>query len=130
MATGLGAAQQTTSYTNRRGDTVTDTHSLQNGQYTNDRTVTAPNGNARTNDFTASRNSNGRLVISTRERGRMDDLPQKLPHMADTEIEPQLPARTAIPELIAVGVSKLFMASAQKHATALWQRRPTLLRET
>jgi hypothetical protein len=69
MATGLGTAQQTTSYTNRRGDTVTDTHSLQNGQYTNDKTVTAPNGNTRTNDFTASRNSNGRLVTSDTRTG-------------------------------------------------------------
>lgn len=53
-ATSVASAQQTSTSTNRRGDTVTDTHSLQNGQYTNDRSVTAPNGNTHTNDFAAS----------------------------------------------------------------------------
>lgn len=69
LLAGTLEAQQTSTYTNRYGDTVTDTRSLQNGQYTNDRTVTAPNGNTRTNDFTASRNSNGRVVTSDTHTG-------------------------------------------------------------
>ena len=73
LLTGISNAQQTTTRTNRNGDTVTDTRSLQNGQYTNDKTVTAPNGKTHTNDSTANRNSNGRLVTSdtrTRSNGR------------------------------------------------------------
>ena len=62
-------AQQTTTYTNRQGDTVTDSHGAQNGVYTNDKTVTAPDGATRTNDFTASRNSNGRPVTSDSRTG-------------------------------------------------------------
>ena len=69
VATVMAAAQQTTTWTNRRGDTVTDSRSLQNGQYTNDRTVTAPNGRTHSNDFTASRNSNGRVVTSDTKTG-------------------------------------------------------------
>jgi hypothetical protein len=68
-ALGTASAQQTTTYTNRRGDNVTDTRTLQNGQYTNDRTVTMPNGETRTNDFTASRDGNGRLVSSDTHTG-------------------------------------------------------------
>lgn len=66
-------AQQTTSYTNRWGDTVTDTRSRQNGTVTNDRTVTTPNGKTFTNDRTASRDSNGRPVVQdtrTRPNGK------------------------------------------------------------
>ncbi len=63
------SAQQTATYTNRRGDTVTDTRALQNGQYTNDKTVTAPNGSTHANDFTASRNANGRVVASDTRTG-------------------------------------------------------------
>lgn len=66
---GPGSAQQTSTWTNRRGDTVTDTRSLQSGAYTNDRTVTALNGRTHTNDFTASRNANGRLVTSDTRTG-------------------------------------------------------------
>lgn len=62
-------AQQTTTYTNRRGDTVTDTHSRQNGQYTNDKTVTTPNGKTHTNDYTATRNANGRPVTTDTRTG-------------------------------------------------------------
>jgi hypothetical protein len=69
VALGTAAAQETTTYTNRHGDHVTDTRTLQNGQYTNDRTVTMPNGETRTNDFTASRNGNGRLVSSDTHTG-------------------------------------------------------------
>jgi hypothetical protein len=65
----MAAAQQTATYTNRRGDTVTDTHTRQNGQYTNDKTVTTPNGKTHTNDFTASRNNNGRPVTSDTRTG-------------------------------------------------------------
>jgi len=69
MATGIAAAQQTTTHTNTKGDTVTDTGSLQNGTYTNDRTVTTPNGKTRSNNFTGSRNSLGRLVTSDTHTG-------------------------------------------------------------
>lgn len=61
--------QQTSAWTNRRGNTVTDTRSWQNGQYTNDRAVTTPNGYTHTNDFTATRNSNGRVVTSDTRTG-------------------------------------------------------------
>lgn len=63
------ATAQTSTWTNRRGDTVTDTRSVQNGQYTNNRTVTAPNGATHTNNYTASRNSNGRVVTSDTKTG-------------------------------------------------------------
>jgi hypothetical protein len=66
------SAQQTTAYTSRRGSTVTDTRSLQNGQYTNDKTVTTPNGKTHTNDFTASRNANGHVVTSDTRTGPND----------------------------------------------------------
>lgn len=62
-------AQQTTTYTNNRGDTVTDTRSLQNGQYTNDKTITTPNGKTYSNDQTASLNNNGRLVTQDTRTG-------------------------------------------------------------
>jgi hypothetical protein len=68
--TGVIYAQQTTTHTNRRGDTVTDTHSRGNGQYTNDRTVTTPNGKTHTNDYTATRNANGRPVTTDTHTGR------------------------------------------------------------
>jgi hypothetical protein len=69
----VALAQQTTTYTNRWGDSVTDTRSLQNGQYTNDKSVTNPNGKTFTNDKTASLNNNGRLAtqdILTRPNGK------------------------------------------------------------
>lgn len=68
----LGAtalAQQTTTYTNRWGDTVTDTRSLQNGQYTNNKTVTTPNGKTYTNQKTDSLNANGRVVTQDTRTG-------------------------------------------------------------
>lgn len=65
----IADAQQTTTYTDHKGDTVTDSRSLQNGTYTNDRTVTSPKGKTRSNDYTASRNSNGRLVTSDTHTG-------------------------------------------------------------
>ena len=68
--TGAVAAQQTATYTNRRGDTVTDTHSKGNGQYTNDRTVTTPSGKTHSNDYTATRNANGRPVTTDTHTGR------------------------------------------------------------
>lgn len=68
-ATCMASAQQTSTWTNQRGNTVTDTRSLQNGQYTNDRSVTSPSGKTHTNDFTASRNSNGRPVTSDTRTG-------------------------------------------------------------
>ena len=68
-ATSMASAQQTSTWTNQRGSTVTDTRSLQNGQYSNDRSVTSPNGATHTNDFTASRNSNGRVVTSDTRTG-------------------------------------------------------------
>lgn len=37
--------------------------------YTNDQTVTTPNVKTRSNDFTASRNSHGRLVTSEAHTG-------------------------------------------------------------
>jgi len=69
IATTLASAQQTTTYTNRQGNTVTDTRSLQNGQYTNDKSVTAPNGQTHTNDYTVSRNANGHVVTSDTRTG-------------------------------------------------------------
>jgi hypothetical protein len=69
IATTLASAQQATTYTNRRGDTVTDTRSLQNGQYTNDKSVTAPNGRTDMNDYTAGRNANGHVVTSDTRTG-------------------------------------------------------------
>lgn len=69
LLTGTIKAQQTTTYTNRRGDTVTDTTNYQNGQYTNDKAVTAPNGKTHTNDYTSSVNSNGHLVTSDTRTG-------------------------------------------------------------
>ncbi|HEY4380904.1 MAG TPA: hypothetical protein VGN01_11200 [Acidobacteriaceae bacterium] len=62
-------AQQTTTHTNRYGDTVTDTRTQQNGVYDSERSVTAPNGATHTNDFTADRNSNGRVVTSDTHTG-------------------------------------------------------------
>lgn len=54
----LANAQSTVTYTNRRGDTVTHTRSLQNGQYTNDKTITGPNGKTYTKDRTSYVNGN------------------------------------------------------------------------
>jgi len=70
LAMGVAAeAQHTTTYTNRRGDTVTDTHTRQNGTYTNDKTVTTPTGKTHTNDYTATRNANGRPVTTDTRTG-------------------------------------------------------------
>lgn len=69
LTAGATFAQQTSTWTNGRGNTVTDTHSRQDSQYTNDRTVTTPSGKTHTNDFTASRNSNGRVVTSDTRTG-------------------------------------------------------------
>jgi hypothetical protein len=63
------SAQTTVTRTNRRGDTVTDTRSLQNGQYTNDKTVTSPSGRTYTKDKTGYINANGRPVTQTTRTG-------------------------------------------------------------
>jgi len=65
----LANAQSTVTYTNRRGDTVTDTRSLQNGQYTNDRTITGPNGKTYTRDKTSYVNGNGRVITQATRTG-------------------------------------------------------------
>jgi hypothetical protein len=65
----FAAAQRTVTYTNRRGDTVTDTRSLQNGQYVNDKTVTSPTGRAYTKDTTGYLNGNGRPITQTTRTG-------------------------------------------------------------
>jgi hypothetical protein len=62
--TGAIEAQQTSIYTTPQGNSVTDTRSLQNGQYTNDKTVTGPNGKTYTNDKTSSVNNNGHPVTT------------------------------------------------------------------
>jgi hypothetical protein len=50
-------------------NSVTDTRSLQNDQYTNDKTVTAPNGQTYTNDKTVSRNGSGQVVSQDTQTG-------------------------------------------------------------
>ena len=65
----FASAQTTVTRTNRRGDTVTDTRSLQNGQYTNDKTVTSPSGRTYTKDKTGYINANGRPVTQTTRTG-------------------------------------------------------------
>jgi hypothetical protein len=62
-------AQSTITYTNRWGDTVTDTRSLQNGVYTNDKTVTSPSGRTYTKDMSGYLNGNGRLITQTTRTG-------------------------------------------------------------
>ena len=62
-------AQTTVTRTNRWGDTVTDTRSLQRGQYTNDKTVTSPSGRTYTKGKTVYVNGNGRLVTQTTRTG-------------------------------------------------------------
>jgi hypothetical protein len=65
----FASAQSTVTYTNRWGDTVTDTRSLQNGVYTNDKAVTSPSGRTYTKDMTGYVNGNGRLVTQTTRTG-------------------------------------------------------------
>ena len=65
----FAGAQSTVTYTNRRGDTVTDTRSLQNGLYANDKTVTSPSGRTYTKNMTGYRNANGRVVTQTTRTG-------------------------------------------------------------
>jgi len=67
--TTFASAQSSVTHTNRWGDTVTDTRSLQNGQYINDKTITTPSGRTYTRDETAYRNSNGRLITQTTRTG-------------------------------------------------------------
>ena len=67
--TGSAGAQQTTTRTNQRGDTVGDTRSVQSGEYTNDRTVITPNGKVHTSSYTASRNASGGLVTTDTHTG-------------------------------------------------------------
>jgi hypothetical protein len=66
--TGAIEAQETSTYTTQ-GNSVTDTRSLQNDQYTNDKTVTAPNGQTYTNDKTVSRNGSGQVVSQDTQTG-------------------------------------------------------------
>lgn len=61
--------QSTVTRTNRQGDKVTDTRSLQNGQYTNDKTITSPSGKTYTKDKTGYINNNGRLVTQSTRTG-------------------------------------------------------------
>ena len=68
LASGL-QAQETTTRTNRYGDTLTDTRSAQNGVLTNDKVVTTPNGKTFTKDKTNSINSNGRDVTNVTRTG-------------------------------------------------------------
>jgi hypothetical protein len=68
-STTLGTAQSTVTYTNRRGDTVTDTRSLQSGQYTNNKTITSPTGKTYTKDKTGYVNGNGTPVTQTTRTG-------------------------------------------------------------
>ena len=68
LATGL-QAQESTTRTNRWGDTVTDTRSLQNGILSNDKVVTTPNGKTFTKDKTDSINSNGRVLTNVTRTG-------------------------------------------------------------
>ena len=65
----FASAQTTVTRTNRWGDTVTDTRSLQNGQYTNDKTVTSPGGKTYTKDTTGHLDSNGRAITQTTRTG-------------------------------------------------------------
>jgi hypothetical protein len=67
--TGIANAQQTNTYTNGRGDTVTDTRSLQNSVYSNDKSVTTPNGKTFRNDKTDSLNGNGGGVTNDTRTG-------------------------------------------------------------
>ena len=53
--TGAIEAQQNYTYTTAAGNTVSDTRSQQNGQYTNSRTVTSPSGQTYTNDHRGRR---------------------------------------------------------------------------
>jgi hypothetical protein len=66
---GATKAQQTTTYTTPQGNSVTDTRSVQNGQYTNDRTATGRNGETYTNDKTTSLNGNGHPVTTDTATG-------------------------------------------------------------
>lgn len=68
LATSVNA-QSTVTRTNRAGDTVTDTRSFQNGQYTNVKTVTSPSGRTYTKENIAYRNSNGRLITESTRTG-------------------------------------------------------------
>jgi hypothetical protein len=65
----FAGAQSTVTYTNRWGDTVTDTRTLRNGQFTNDKTVTSPSGRIYTKDMTGYLNGNGRLITQTTRTG-------------------------------------------------------------
>jgi hypothetical protein len=65
----FASAQTTITRTNRWGDTVTDTRSLQNGQYTNDKTVTSPSGRTYTKYKTGYINGDGRMVTQTTRTG-------------------------------------------------------------
>jgi len=65
----FASAQSTVTRTNRWGDTVTGTRSLQNGQYIHDKTVTSPNGRTYTRDTTGHLAGNGRLVTQTTRTG-------------------------------------------------------------
>jgi hypothetical protein len=70
MALGTFAyAQNTVTYTNRWGDRVTDTRSLQNGEYINNKTVTAPNGKTYTRDKTSYVNGNGHVITQATRTG-------------------------------------------------------------
>ncbi len=65
----FAGAQSTITHTNRRGDTVTDTRSLQNGQYSSNKTITTPSGQTYTKDKSGYLNKNGRPVTSATRTG-------------------------------------------------------------
>jgi hypothetical protein len=67
--TGAIEAQETSTHTTPQGNSLTDTRSLQDGQYTNDKTVTAPNGQTYTNDKTMSHNGSGQVVSQDTQNG-------------------------------------------------------------
>jgi hypothetical protein len=51
------------------GRTVTDTRTLQHGQYTNNKTVTSPSGRTYTKNVTGYLSGSGRLMTQTRRTG-------------------------------------------------------------
>src|SRR5579884_4527407 len=63
----------------------------------NDKSVTKPNGKTSTNDFSASRNANGKLVTSDTRTGANGRSATKTTSTEDTETRPRSPGRKAVP---------------------------------
>jgi hypothetical protein len=62
-------AQGTTTRTNRRGATITDTRSVQGGQYTNHKTVTTAQGKTYSKSKSQSVGPHGRILTTNTRTG-------------------------------------------------------------